>query len=90
MFRIDATFEDTRMIAEPVNECDHSQGWNVSLVDGFTGKKMGPLHATGEQLQAILACLIHPDGEGYSPEQYDTACDWNAKNNVPYEFCTVP
>jgi hypothetical protein len=58
MFHIDATFEDTRIIAD--SEDGHN--YLVRIHDNCTGVSQD-INLSSEDLAAIISCNLHPDGE---------------------------
>lgn len=81
MFIIDATFEDTRILAQSAGGSD----FNVTLVDGASGRCLTDLHATQDEVRAMMDCAISHDGEG-SGESHKIVSDWNTRNNIPHEL----
>jgi hypothetical protein len=65
MFHIDATFEDTRMIAR--SEDGHT--YQVMLSDSDTLNTHG-LELTQEQLAMVMAFNLHNDGEPQGYEKF--------------------
>jgi hypothetical protein len=83
MLHIDATMEDTRLIAR----ANAQSIWHILLNDNLTGKQ----HETywdNEQFAAVLATAIAGDDEGATPEQ--RALAEHLFKDVPNECRLIP
>jgi len=64
MFHIDATFELTRIVAESGD----GKQWTMVINENLKGSRSGIIPVTHEQLAAVLAINLHPDGEPSLPD----------------------
>lgn len=69
MFIIDATFEDCRIQATPIDNAQVGTNWQVCFTDGLTSDNK-TIEMTSEHLIMVLAFNLDPNGKPKGFEQY--------------------